>query len=145
MSEKKVLAIHGPNLNMLGKREPLAYGRATLSEINEKLVSLGKKLGVDVETFQSNHEGAIVEKIQESMEKCHGLIINPAAYTHTSVAIRDAVALLEMPVIEVHITNIYAREAFRRKSLLSDVVAGHIAGLGNYGYVAALNALREMI
>ena len=151
MTGKKVLAIHGPNLNMLGKREPLVYGTTTLAEINETLVALGRANGIKVETFQSNHEGAIVEKIQSvathvgetGATPCHGLIINPAAYTHTSVAIRDAVALLDIPVIEIHLSNIYARESFRHQSLLSDIVNGHIAGLGAYGYAAALLALVE--
>lgn len=151
MVEKKALVIHGPNLNMLGKREPLVYGTTTLAEINETLTALGRENGIEVETFQSNHEGAIVEKIQSvattggetGAGQCHGLIINPAAYTHTSVAIRDAVALLDIPVIEVHLSNIYARETFRHKSLLSDIVNGHIAGLGACGYAAALRALVE--
>ena len=151
MTGKKVLAIHGPNLNMLGKREPLVYGTTTLAEINETLVALGRANGIEVETFQSNHEGSIVEKIQSIVKNgeensggdCDGLIINPAAYTHTSVAIRDSVALLDIPVIEIHLSNIYARETFRHKSMLSDIVNGHIVGLGAYGYVAALNALLE--
>jgi 3-dehydroquinate dehydratase II len=142
-NESAVLVIHGPNLNMLGRREPGIYGETTLEEINARLVETGKAMGLWVETFQSNHEGEIVEKIQGAGEKFQGLIINPAAYTHTSVAIRDAAAMLDIPFIETHLTNIHAREAFRQKSFLADIAAGHIAGLGAYGYVAALTALWE--
>jgi 3-dehydroquinate dehydratase-2 len=138
-----ILVIHGPNLNMLGKREPEIYGKTTLDEINSDLKDLGKKLGISVEAFQSNHEGAIVEKIQEAAATQKGIIINPAAYTHTSIAIRDA--LLALDIIEIHISNIYKREPFRHKSLISDVVTAQIAGLGIKGYSLALNALAEMI
>jgi len=141
----KVLVIHGPNLNMLGKREPEIYGKTTLDEINSDLGNLGKKLGIFVETFQSNHEGAIVEKIQEAAATQKGIIINPAAYTHTSIAIRDALLALDIPIIEIHISNIYKREPFRHKSLISDVVTAQITGLGIKGYSMALKALAEMI
>ena len=141
----KVLVIHGPNLNMLGTREPDKYGKATLEEINQNLKELGEKLGIDVEVFQSNHEGVIVEKIQEATAEFNGLIINPAAYTHTSVAIRDAVLLLDFPVIEVHLSNVYQREKFRHTSMISDIVMGKITGLGAYGYQAALKALGEIL
>ncbi|MCU0614729.1 MAG: 3-dehydroquinate dehydratase, partial [Desulfobacterales bacterium] len=115
--EQKILVIHGPNLNMLGKREPQIYGRTTLKEINEGLKDQGQKVGIIVETFQSNYEGAIVEKIQETFfSGINGIIINPAAFTHTSVAIRDALLLLDAPIIEIHISNIYIRELFRHKS-----------------------------
>jgi len=140
-----VLVIHGPNLNMLGKREPEIYGKITLDEINSDLKNLGKKLGISVEAFQSNHEGAIVEKIQEAATTQKGIIINPAAYTHTSIAIRDALLALDMPIIEIHISNIYKREPFRHKSLISDVVMAQIAGLGIKGYSIALKAMAEMI
>jgi 3-dehydroquinate dehydratase-2 len=140
-----VLVIHGPNLNMLGKREPEIYGKTTLDEINSDLKNLGKKLGISIETFQSNHEGAIVEKIQEAATDQKGMIINPAAYTHTSIAIRDALLVLDIPIIEIHISNIYKREPFRHKSLVSDVVTAQIAGLGIKGYNIALKALAEMI
>jgi 3-dehydroquinate dehydratase-2 len=141
----KVLVIHGPNLNMLGKREPEIYGKTTLDEINSDLENLGTKLGIFVETFQSNHEGAIVEKIQEAATTQKGIIINPAAYTHTSIAIRDALLALDVPIIEIHISNIYKREPFRHKSLISDVVTAQITGLGIKGYSMALKALAEMI
>ena len=141
----KVLVIHGPNLNMLGKREPEIYGKTTLDEINSDLEKLGTTLGIFVETFQSNHEGAIVEKIQEASATQNGIVINPAAYTHTSIAIRDALLALNIPIIEIHISNIYKREPFRHKSLISDVVTAQIAGLGIKGYRIALKALAEMI
>ena len=141
----KVLVIHGPNLNMLGKREPEIYGKTTLDEINSDLENLGTELGIFVETFQSNHEGAIIEKIQKAAATQKGIIINPAAYTHTSIAIRDAVLALDIPIIEIHISNIYKREPFRHKSLISDVVTAQITGLGIKGYSMALKALAEMI
>ncbi len=141
----RVLVIHGPNLNMLGKREPEVYGTTTLKAINASLEKLGKELGLSVETFQSNHEGAIVEKIQEAAGKQNGLIINPAALTHTSIAIRDALLLLDIPVIEVHLSNIYNREPFRHKSMISDVATAQITGFGTPGYTMALEALAGMI
>ena len=144
-TKPKVLVIHGPNLNMLGKREPEIYGKTTLADINSDLENLGTTLGISVETFQSNHEGAIVEKIQKAAATQKGIIINPAAYTHTSIAIRDALLALDIPIIEIHISNIYKREPFRHKSLISDVVTAQIAGLGIKGYTVALKALAEMI
>jgi 3-dehydroquinate dehydratase II len=141
----KILVIHGPNLNMLGKREPEIYGKATLDDINKELTQKGLATGLEVETFQSNHEGAIVEKLQNAMGKVSGLIINPAAFTHTSVAIRDAVLLLNIPIIEVHLSNIYKRESFRHKSMLSDIVTGQIAGLGVIGYMLAIEAISSMV
>jgi 3-dehydroquinate dehydratase II len=138
---RRVLVIHGPNLNMLGKREPEVYGKATLDDINTALKETGNRLGVRVEAFQSNHEGAIVEKIQEIMNSHHGLIINPGAYTHTSVAIRDALLLLNFPVVEVHLSNIYKREPFRHHSMIAGVATGQISGLGSDGYILALEYL----
>jgi 3-dehydroquinate dehydratase-2 len=140
-----VLVIHGPNLNMLGTREPTIYGRTTLDTINRNLVELGKGLALAVDTFQSNHEGEIVEKIQQASGAYRGLIINPAAYTHTSVAIRDALLLLDIPVVEVHLSNIYKREEFRHRSFVSGVVTGQITGLGAQGYALALQALSHQI
>lgn len=142
---QKVLVIHGPNLNMLGTREPDIYGSRRLEDIDAVLADLGKKLDLDVETFQSNFEGEIVEKIQTSFRTCKGLIINPAAYTHTSIAIRDALLLLDIPIIEIHLSNIYKRESFRHKSMIADVVTAQIAGFGVDGYVMALEALSGMI
>jgi 3-dehydroquinate dehydratase II len=141
----KVQVIHGPNLNMLGLREPDVYGRTRLSEIDDRLESLGRKWGLEVSTFQSNHEGAIVERIQSVAGKADGLIINPAAFTHTSIAIRDALLVLSVPVIEVHISNVHRREAFRRRSLTADVVTGQIVGLGVNGYYLALRALADVM
>jgi len=139
--QKVIQVIHGPNLNMLGKREPGIYGSNTLADINAELYESAQRLGVTIETFQSNHEGAIVDKIQEIMNTHQGLIINPGAYTHTSVAIRDAILLLDMPVIEVHLSNIYKREAFRHHSMIAGVATGQISGLGNRGYFLALEYL----
>ena len=144
-SQPKVLVIHGPNLNMLGKREPDIYGTATLETINSNLEELGKRLGLELETFQSNHEGAIIEKVQEAAKIQNGIIINPAAFTHTSIAIRDALLLLDIPVIEMHLSNIYKREPFRHKSMISDVVAGQISGFGINGYMMALEAMAKLI
>ena len=139
--KQAILVIHGPNLNMLGKREPEVYGKATLDDINTALKETGNRLGVHVEAFQSNHEGAIVDKIQEIMNSHQGLIINPGAYTHTSVAIRDALLLLSFPVVEVHLSNIYKREPFRHHSMIAGVATGQISGLGSDGYILALEYL----
>lgn len=141
----KVQVIHGPNLNMLGLREPDVYGKTRLSEIDDRLESLGRKWGLEVSTFQSNHEGTIVERIQSVAGKTDGLIINPAAFTHTSIAIRDALLVLSVPIIEVHISNVHRREAFRRRSLTADVVTGQIVGLGVNGYYLALRALADIM
>jgi 3-dehydroquinate dehydratase-2 len=145
MEKKKILIIHGPNLNMLGKREPEIYGRDTLDEINRGLKLLSEELGMDAETFQSNHEGEIVEKIQKSLGECSGVIINPAAYTHTSVAIRDALLLLSVPIIEIHLSNIHKREPFRHKSLVADIATAQLMGFGAKGYFWALRAMAEMV
>lgn len=141
----KILIIHGPNLNMLGKREADIYGKSTLDEINADLIKTGENAGLSVEVFQSNHEGTIVEKIQQAIDDCNALIINPAAFTHTSIAIRDALLLLDIPVIELHISNIYKREPFRHKSMISDVSTAIIAGFGAYSYTIALEAIIRMI
>ena len=137
----KILIIHGPNLNMLGKREPEIYGNAKLDDINKQLKKEARKLKTDVDFFQSNSEGDIVSKIQHALSNFDGIIINPGAYTHTSIAIRDSILSVGLPVIEVHISNIYAREEFRAKSVISDIVIGQISGLGKLGYVYALDCL----
>ncbi len=142
---KKVLVIHGPNLNLLGTREPEIYGKTTLDEINSGLEKLGDRLGLAVETFQSIHEGAIVDKIQQAVFVQKGLIINPAAYTHTSIAIRDALVMLDIPIIEIHISNIYKREPFRHQTLIGGVVTAQVKGFGVQGYTMALEALAKMI
>lgn len=142
---RNILVIHGPNLNMLGKRETDIYGNKTLADINGAIEHRAGELGVSVETFQSNHEGKIVGKIQEAMDRAQGMIINPAAYTHTSIAIRDALLLLDIPVIEVHLSNIYKREAFRHRSITAPAATGQISGLGSTGYLLALEALARMV
>jgi 3-dehydroquinate dehydratase-2 len=142
---KKVLVIHGPNLNMLGKREPGLYGTLPLPDINKKLTELAKTLGMGVDTFQSNHEGGIIDKIQSAMGNYDGLIINPAAYTHTSIGIRDALLLLSVPVIEIHLSNIYKREPFRHRSMISDIVTAQLAGFGPDGYFMALEAIHKIL
>jgi 3-dehydroquinate dehydratase II len=144
--DKKIQVINGPNLNMLGKREPEIYGAMTLDEINDSLKSLANQLSLGIQFFQSNHEGEIVDTIHQVFEKdIDGVIINPGAYTHTSVAIRDAFLLLNCPIIEIHLSNIYKRESFRHKSMLADIVTGQISGFGHYGYTMALNALNNIL
>lgn len=145
ISIPRVLVVHGPNLNLLGSREPGLYGRKSLEEINAGLAALGKRLGIDVDAFQSNHEGAIVDRLQKAIGAYDGVVINAAAYTHTSVAIRDAIAMLSVPVIEVHLSNIHKREAFRHTSLMAAVVTGQVVGLGPIGYQLALRAIADMI
>ena len=140
-----ILVIHGPNLNMLGKREPETYGHTTLQEVNSELEKLGKSMGVAVETFQSNHEGEIIDRIQQAIGTCAGLIINPAAYTHTSIAIRDALLLLDIPIIEVHISDISKRESFRHASMITDISADQVMGQGVRGYFSALESIAKMI
>lgn len=135
----KVLVINGPNLDILGKRETDIYGEVTIEEINAGLGRMSEESGVDIEFFQSNHEGDIVDIITRS--DADGILINPAAYTHTSVAIRDALNARDIPVVEVHLSNIYAREEFRHKSLVAPVVSGQISGFGKQSYFLAFNAL----
>ncbi len=142
---KKVLVIHGPNLNLLGKREPEIYGHRSLDEITGQLLERGRKLGIEVVTFQSNHEGVIVEEIQAAIGEFHGIIINPAAYTHTSVAIRDALVMVDVPIVEIHLSNINKRESFRHVSMIADIVTARIAGFGSQGYLLALEGLAGMI
>jgi 3-dehydroquinate dehydratase-2 len=142
---RNVLVIHGPNLNMLGTREPDIYGHQTLEEINAALTAQADRLGLHIETFQSNHEGDMVDKIQQANDSFHGIIINPAAYTHTSIAIRDALSLLNIPVIEVHLSNIYKRESFRQTSMISAVVTAQISGFGSHGYLLALDGLARVL
>ncbi len=139
----KILVIHGPNLNLLGRREPAVYGAETLDALNGRIVSLCAELGMEVEIFQSNSEGSVVDSIQTG--KYDLLVINPAAYTHTSIAIRDAIAAVGKPAIEVHISNIYTREEFRRHSYISGVATGQISGLGTEGYLLALRAAHTLL
>jgi len=140
MSSKSILVLHGPNLNMLGLREPEHYGSATLDSINQSLVSKAKSAGIDLETFQSNSEADLVIKIQSlATHKVDFVIINPAAFTHTSVAMRDALSAVKVPFIEVHLSNVFAREAFRHHSYFTDIAVGIISGLGAQGYALALD------
>ncbi len=140
-----LLILHGPNLNLLGTREPEIYGTLTLDDINQRLKEAASAHGVDVYSIQSNHEGALIDALQEAANKADGVIFNPAGYTHTSVALRDTVAGINIPVVEVHLSNVYAREEFRHKSLLSAVCAGKISGFGWMSYKLALEALVELI
>jgi 3-dehydroquinate dehydratase type II len=139
------LVVHGPNLNLLGEREPAVYGSTTLSQIDGLLKVLGRELGIDVETFQSNSEGAIVDRIQAARGRIDVLIINPAAYTHTSVAIRDVILAIGVACIEVHLSNVYKREPFRHHSTIADVAVGRIMGFGADGYMIALRAARNLV
>ena len=141
----KILVINGVNMNMLGIREPEKYGSMTLKELEKDLYAYSFELGVDLETFQSNFEGEIVEKIQQSINDTDGIIINAAAHTHTSVAIRDAISAVNIPTIEVHMTNIHAREDFRQKSLIAPVCKGQISGFGAESYKLALLVLVALL
>jgi 3-dehydroquinate dehydratase-2 len=142
---KKILVIHGPNLDLLGTREPAIYGKVTLKQINEDLKKLAKKRKVTLKIIQSNHEGKIVDLIGRAKHTYYGLLINPASYTHTSVAIRDAILAAGLLTVEVHISNIYSREEFRHKSLISPVVKGTISGFGPKSYILGLEALIDLI
>jgi len=144
VKKNKILLIHGPNLNLLGRREPGIYGRTTLAEINRQVRKLSKKLKVALTIVQSNYEGKIVDLITASKGKFCGILINPAAYTHTSVAIRDAVIACGIPVVEVHLSNIYCREEFRRHSLISPVARGTVMGFGPQSYLLGLEALLSL-
>ena len=137
----KLLVINGPNLNMLGKRDPTQYGNVTLPEIEERIREKAGSLGAEVELFQSNHEGAIVDYVQESADRASGVVINPGALTHYGISMRDALEDSRLPIVEVHLSNIHARERFRRRSVLAPIVAGQIAGLGWRGYLYALEYL----
>jgi 3-dehydroquinate dehydratase-2 len=140
-----ILVLHGPNLNLLGTREPTVYGEATLPEINDMLMGLGKELGVSVETRQSNIEGELVTWIQQAPSQFQGLVFNPAAYTHTSIALRDAVTGVGLPMVEVHLSNIHRRESFRRRSYLASVSLGQISGFGPQSYLLGLRALVQAL
>ena len=143
---KKILVIHGPNLNLLGKREINIYGEVTIDEINKELIKLAKSKNVELETFQSNHEGEIVDRIGGAKKADFGaIVINPAAYTHTSAAIRDAISASDIPVVEVHLSNIYAREEFRHTSLIAPVAKGQISGFGKQSYLLGLEAAIELL
>ena len=142
---KAILLLHGPNLNLLGTREPEFYGSLTLDDINARIIEAGQEHGVEVRTFQSNSEGALIDALQDARNWANGVIFNPGGYTHTSVALRDAVSAIGIPVIEVHISNVYAREEFRHKSLLSPVCKGKITGFGWRSYWLGLLALVKFL
>jgi 3-dehydroquinate dehydratase-2 len=137
----KILVLHGPNLNLLGKREPGVYGTVTLSEINDAITALAGELEAEVTIFQSNSESALIESIHSAAASCDGILINPAAFTHTSIAIRDAIAAVALPLVEVHLSNIHAREKFRSRSFIAPVAVGQVSGFGLDSYLLGFRAL----
>jgi 3-dehydroquinate dehydratase II len=141
----KILILHGPNLNLLGTREPEVYGSMTLDDINEKMIVLGKELGADVICLQSNHEGALMDALHDARTWAVGVVFNPGGYTHTSVALRDAISAIQIPVIEVHLSNVYAREEIRHKSLISAVCKGKVTGFGWRSYELGLRGLVDIM
>ncbi len=144
MKHPRILVMHGPNLNLLGTREPDHYGSQSLADINEGLVTAGDKLGCEIVSFQSNHEGGLVERIHRAAaEDMDGIVINPAAYTHTSIALRDALLACHIPFVELHLSNIHRREEFRHRSMLADIAVGIVAGFGPVSYQLALQGLVE--
>ncbi len=145
MFDLKILVLHGPNLNLLGKREPSVYGTHTLAELNRDLAELAKQLGVEITCRQSNHEGELIDILHRVAVEVEAVVFNPGAYTHYSYALRDAVAAIGIPTIEVHISNIYTRESFRRQSVIAPVAAGQISGLGITGYFLALRAAVALV
>ena len=144
-AKSRILVLHGPNLNLLGTREPEVYGSITLAEIDQNLLETASEKGFSLEIQQSNHEGVLIDVVQAAMGRVDGILINPAGLTHTSVALRDALAACGLPVIEVHLSNVHARESFRHRSFVSGIALGTIAGLGASGYTMGLTALIEHI
>jgi 3-dehydroquinate dehydratase II len=144
-SKARVLVLHGPNLNLIGTREPDIYGRETLADIERRLRQLADELGVTLETFQSNSEGELVDRVQTARETADAILINPAAYTHTSIALRDALLSVNLPTVEVHLSNVYQREEFRRHSLIAPVAVGQVLGFGGDSYLLGLRALAAVL
>lgn len=142
---KKILLIHGPNLNLLGEREPGIYGRDTMASINAEVIDKCHKNGMECTAFQSNTEGAIIDQIHAAQGDCDAIILNAGAYTHYSIAIRDAIAAVRLPVVEVHLSNVHAREEFRHTSVIAPVCAGVIAGFGKNSYLLAVDAVKELL
>jgi 3-dehydroquinate dehydratase-2 len=141
----KILILHGPNLNLLGTREPEVYGSMTLEDINNKLIDLGKELGAEIKCLQSNHEGALIDALHDARTSANGVVFNPGGFTHTSIALRDGISAIQIPVIEVHLSNVYAREEFRHVSMISAVCKGKVVGLGWRSYALGLRALVELL
>lgn len=141
----KILILHGPNLNLLGAREPEVYGSMSLDDINAKLLELGKELGADIKCVQSNHEGALIDALHDARSWASGVVFNPGGYTHTSIALRDAISAIQIPVVEVHLSNVYAREEFRHVSMISAVCQGKITGFGWRSYLLGLRVLVEVL
>mgnify|MGYP006308663247 CR=1 FL=1 len=144
MHPTKILVIHGPNLNLLGTREPEIYGKDTLADIDDKITKKAEEIGLSVATFQSNHEGALIDRIHQAAADCSGIVINPGAFTHTSIALLDALLAVDLPIIEVHLSNIHRRESFRQRSYTARAATGIIAGLGADGYRLALEAMSAL-
>ncbi len=142
---KRILVVHGPNLNLLGKREPGVYGSTPLQAIDQRLEGLAASAGFELRIVQSNHEGVLIDRVQEALDDCDGIVINPGGFTHTSVALRDALAATGLPVVEVHLSNVHAREAFRHHSYVSPVALGVVCGFGPLSYELGLRALLEHV